>query len=270
MWETIKGEWQAKLLILMFIVLSVWWLFIQFPPGNKSPLFEFYGVVYGVLALLGGIWGIQIAMKWGGLKSALGKSLFMFALGLFAQEFGQITYFIYVFFLHIEVPYPSIGDIGYFGSIPFYILGTIYLARVAGVKISLKSYLSKAQALIIPAVILGAAYFFFLQDYAFDTSKPLTVFLDFAYPLGQAIYISIALLTYTLTRNMLGGIMKSKILFILFALLVQFLSDYTFLFQSSRGIWTPHGINDFMYQVAYFVMVLGLLQLGAVLKKLKT
>ena len=89
--------------------------------------------------------------------------------------------------------------------------------------------------------MLAVGYFLFLQGYEFDWSDPLKVFLDFGYPFGQAIYVSIAILTYLLSRGILGGIMKGKILFILFALCMQFLSDYTFLYQSSKGTWSVGG-----------------------------
>ena len=56
--------------------------------------------------------------------------------------------------------------------------------------------------------------------------------------------------------------MKNKILFVLFALVIQFLCDYTFLYQSSKGIWQVGGVNDYMYLVAYFVMTLALINLN--------
>ena len=101
----------------------------------------------------------------------------------------------------------------------------------------------------------------FLQKYEFDWGQPLKIFLDFGYPFGQAIYVSLALLTYTLSKSVLGGIMKKKILFILFAFLMQYVADYNFLFQSSRGTWANGGYGDFLYFLAYFLMTLGLLNL---------
>ena len=221
------------------------------------------------MALWGGIWGIAIAQKWGGIRSVMGKTVILFSLGLLFQVFGQLAYAYLSFYIHIDVPYPSSGDIGYFGSIPLYIYGILLLAKASGVKIGLKSFESKIQAILIPLVMLVVAYFLFLQGYEFDWKDPIKIFLDFGYPLGQAIYISIAFLTYLLSRNILGGIMKRKILFILFALCIQFLSDYTFLYQLSRGTWAVGGINDYMYLIAYFIMTLALLQLNTVLSKIK-
>ena len=269
MWETIKKEWQAKAAVFLLVLLTIWW-FVS-PSVQKSMGGRFFGdfpSIYGVMALWGAVWGVIISHKWGWLKSIMGKAILMFSLGLFAQEFGQIVYAYLSFYKHIEVPYPSLGDLGYFGSIPLYIYGVVLIARASGVTIGLKSFKSKIQAVVLPTIVLIASYILFLQGYKFDWSDPIKIFLDFGYPFGQAIYISFAILTYLLSRGVLGGIMKSKILFIIFALGIQFVSDYIFLYQSSRGTWHVGEINDYMYLTAYFFMTLALIQLKTVLDKL--
>ena len=270
MWETIRKEWQAQVGIVIFLLLTSWWLIGLLSPDKFSTrYFGDFPSIYGMMALWGGIWGVYVSQNWGGFRSVMGKAILMFSLGLFAQEFGQLAYAYLAFYQKIEVPYPSIGDIGYFGSIPLYIYGTFLLARASGVQINLRSFAHKLQAVLIPLVILFLGYLLFLQGYVFDWSDPVKIFLDFGYPLAQAIYISLALLTYLLSRGTLGGVMKSKILFILFALSIQFLADYTFLYQSSRGIWSVGGINDYMYLISYLLMTLGILQLLTVYKDLK-
>lgn len=186
----------------------------------------------------------------------------MFSLGLLAQEFGQLAYAYLNFYKNTPVPYPSIGDIGYFGSILLYTYGVILLAKASGVKIRLNSFSKILQAILFPLIILSLGYSFFLPGYDVAWSNPIKIFLDFGYPLGQSVYISLAILTYILSKQKLGGLMKNKILFVLIALFVQFLCDYTFLYQSSRGIWVVGGFNDYMYLVSYFLMTLALLQLN--------
>lgn len=270
MLETLKKEREAKLAITLFVILTVWW-FIS-PSIQGHPPKRFFGdfpSIYAVMALLGGVWGFNSAKKWGGIKSVMGRGLMLFSLGLFAQVFGQVTYAYFSFYQHIAVPYPSLGDVGYFGSIPLYIGGIVMFAKASGVRVSLRSFKSKLQAVIIPVVILGIGYYLFLQGYKFAWNDPIKIFLDFGYPMGQAIYISLAILTFLLSKGILGGIMKSKIIFILFALCVQFASDYTFLYQSSKNTWVVGGINDYMYLFAYLTMSIGLLQFKTVFNKLK-
>lgn len=266
---SIKKDPLAKIAVLLLLLLTGWWLFNLYTQQEAQRFFGDFASIYGVMALYGAAVGYIAAKEWGGAKSAVGKAVLFFSLGLLFQEFGQLAYAYLSFFLNISVPYPSIGDIGYFGSIPLYILGIFYLAKASGVKIKLQSFSHQLQAIFIPLFVLGIGYYLFLKGYEFDFTAPLKIFLDFGYPLGQAIYISLAILTYTLTRGVLGGIMKNRVLFILIALSMQFLSDYTFLYQSSRGTWSVGGINDYMYLISYFLMTVGLLQLKTAIQELK-
>jgi hypothetical protein len=164
----IHKEILLKIAFAIFIFFSFWWIILQlyFKPDSFSH--NLFGGLYGLMALWGAICGIGISKKWGGMQSVMGRAMLMFSFGLFAQEFGQLVYFVYKFFLHVPVAYPSIGDGGFFGSIIFYIYGVILLARASGVKIALQSYKSKVGAVIIPTVMLILSYIFFLQQYEFD------------------------------------------------------------------------------------------------------
>jgi len=261
-------ECKTKIAISFFLVFSFWWLTIQRLP-LYSPIRDYFAGSYTIMALLGFYWGLKIMRHWGSYKSILGRAILMFSLGLLAQSFGQLSYTYYVVIQHIEVPYPSIGDIGYFGSIFFYLYGTILLAKASGISFSLKNFKNKIISIIVPLFMLTYSYFLFLKDYQFDFSKALTVFLDFGYPLGQTFYISITLLSFLLTKKLLGGIMKYRIVFIFFALLLQYLSDFNFLFQNSHESWITGAYGDYLYLIAYFVMTLALLQFNIAFKQLK-
>lgn len=261
MLKTLKKELLAQIALALFVFFTIFWIIntLFFPIG--SPSHEWFANTYGILALWGGAWGLVISKKWGGFKSIIGKAILFFSFGLLAQVFGQVAYSYYYYYLGVEIPYPSLGDLGYFGSIPLYIFAVLLLARASGVKISLRSFKSKAQAVIIPILILGFSYYAFLQGYEFDWSAPLVIFLDFGYPLGQATYISFAILTYLLSKKTLGGIMKGKIFLILFALVIQYIADYHFLYQISKDTWYASGPNDYIYLASYFAMAIGLIQL---------
>jgi len=267
MWETIHKEYKAKIALGLFLFFTVWWVIMHLLLESDHFLYHYYGVFYGIIAVWGAIWGIAIARKWGGFKSIMGKALLMLSFGLLAQEFGQNAYSYYIFVLHVDIPYPSIGDIGFFGTIPFYIYGAYLLGKAAGVKFSLNSAKNKAQAFLIPAVMVAICYILFLRNYSFDLSTPLTTFLTYGYPLGQAIYISIGILTYSLTRGILGGVMKAKILFLIFAFSAQFLADYIFLFFQQS--YYPGSPIDYLYTVAYFLMAIGIMQFETIYNKLR-
>ena len=177
--------------------------------------------------------------KMGRPKTVLGKSLMFFSLGLFAQEAGQLVSSYYTQIAKTDLPYPSLGDVAYFGSVLLYICAALFLAKVAGVRFSLKKSGYKAIAVVVPVILLAISYSLLLHNYQYDTTKPLTVFLDAGYPIGQACYISIAIVAYLLSRKLMGGIMRAGFVLVILALFIQYVSDFTFIYQSHRGTYVP-------------------------------
>jgi hypothetical protein len=242
------------LLTLVFLGYVVWWASFQSIVEQQGLSVQRFGATYGVVALIGALIGLVASRRWGGYKTVIGRALLFYALGLLAQEAGQIIYTYYIYGSKIQIPYPSWGDVAYFGSVLLYIYATILLAKAAGVRFSLRQRRYKVLALVIFAAIIATSYAVFLNNHEYDWSKPLTAFLDFGYPMGQAVYISLAVTAYLLSRKMLGGVMRAGILIVILALVIQYFADFSFLYQSSRGTWLTGRWNDLSYLVAYFVM----------------
>jgi hypothetical protein len=246
--------------ILLFFGLLAWWIVLRFVDSEYSHLA--WAASYQILAVVAGVSGLLFAKGWGGTRSVMGKALLSFAFGAFLQVFGQTTFSIYNLFLKTEIPYPSLADLGYFGSIPLYIMGTLYLAKASGVTVSLKSLQRKLVAIIFPLLMIIISYVAFLKDYEFVWTAPLKIVLDFGYPFGQAIYVSIAILTLSLSKGLLGGLMKKRIIILLCALIVQYIADFNFLYQAIQGTWINGGYGDVIYMSAYFLLALSLLKLS--------
>jgi len=262
--KIIEKKFPSIINFILFGVLTVWWIVLFFMDKNANVGHNLiWGVSYQAVAVWGAFWGLFISRTWGGLKSVMGQAIIFFSLGLLLQAFGQSIFSYYNLVLGVDMPYPSISDIGFFGSIPLYIYAVLLLGRASGVAISLRSVKSKIVALLIPAAILSMSYLFFLKGYEFDWSNPLRVFLDFGYPIGQALYISVAILVFVLSKNLLGGIMREKIIFVLGALFVQYFADYNFLYQALQGTWVNGGYGDFIYLIAYFFMSYSVIRLAA-------
>jgi hypothetical protein len=214
------------------------------------------------------LWICNSPFLGGGAKSTIGRAVSVISLGLLLQAFGQSIATYYVFY-NVEALYPSIADIGFFGSVLAYIYGAFLLTKASGVKVSMKSLPNKFQAFIIPAILLVASYMVFLRGYEFDWSYKLRILLDFGYPLGQALYVSIAILTLILSRKILGGLMKAPVTLLLAAFIFQYLSDYLFLYQTSRELYVAGGFVDFMYLISYFLMSISLIQFGIAMRKIR-
>ncbi|MEO6077674.1 MAG: hypothetical protein ABIP54_02715, partial [Candidatus Andersenbacteria bacterium] len=200
--------------------------------------------------------------KWGGWKSVLGRGVIFLGLGLLGEAFGQFAWTYYNVVQKIQAPYPSIADLGYSSIILFYSIAMLNFARASGVRFSLKDYVSKIQVVVVPVVMLIVSYYFFLRGYEFDWSNPLKIFLDFWYPMGDAVIISFAILTFTLSRQHLGGVMRNKIIYVIGAFIVQYVTDYTFLYRSNAGTYVNGGIVDLMYATSFVIMTVGIVSLG--------
>ena len=268
-YEPFKNSRVFKAIALIFIVLTVWWLSMFLRGLTEGIENDIFTLSYCVLALLGGIAGWVFSKKWGGFKSTLGKAIMMFSLGLLAQFLGQILYNYYIYVKGIEVPYPSIGDAVFFASVLFYIVGAYLLAKVSGIKLSVKSLSGKLQAVAIPVIILLVSYLVLLKGYEVDWSNKLIVFLDFGFPIGQAIFVSIAILALMISKDILGGMMRKPIMLLIFALIFQYLADFTFSYQVGTGTWYVGGINDYLFCVSYFLMAASLFSIGNMFYKVQ-
>lgn len=263
----------AVILAVLFLAFVIWRVILLRLPNTDEINFSltsifWWGGFYQIIAILGGITGIVVAQHWGGFKSLLGRSISVISIGLLLQAFGQsvATYYVYT---NLGGLYPSLADIGFFGSVVMYIYGGITLVSLAGGKIALKSAKGKWIAFVIPVILLTASYFAFLQGYEFDYTNKLKILLDFGYPLGQALYVSMAITALLLSRNMLGGVMRSPILILLAAFIFQYLSDYMFLYQNSHGTYIAGGVVDVMYLISYFIMSMSIVRFGVAIDQIK-
>ena len=200
---------------------------------------------------------------WGGFKSLIGKAIIFMSIGLLLECFGQFVWSYYNIIAKVEIPFPSIADIGYLFMIPAYTIGVLYFAKAAGAKYALKELGKNILTIVgVPIVMLSVVYFLLLKSNTINLSSPLEMFktfLNYYSPLGEAITISVAILSYILSRKYLGGKMKSRVLYMLFALLFDFLAGMTFLYQAAIGTYYNGGINDLMFATSFTILSIGLI-----------
>jgi len=268
--ETMFSGRHTKVLGVLFLCITLWWLILHIGDAPESQRFLF-GAIYGtVTSAYGAYLGFSAMHVWGGWRSVMGKALLFFSFGLLAQFFGQATFSFYNIVLGVYVPYPSIADIGYFGNIPLNIIGVLYLASASGVRVSLRSVWLQVVSVLVPICMVGLSYYFFLREYDFSQTTLLTALLDFGYPIGQSLFVTLAMLTFMLTRNILGGVMRGRILLILIALVLQYIADTNFLYQTITDTWKNGGYGVYLYFVAYLIMAYALAQIRVMYRKIQT
>ncbi len=255
--------------VLLFLFFTVWWILLRpLDPEVSVRGKLIWSSSSFLLAALGGVYGLMISRYFNGRKSMLGRAVLAFTAGLFLQVFGVIAYVAYGWFEHVTIAYPSIADIGYFGSIFAYIYGIFTLARYAGVTTSFQSLARKVLVFAVPLIMFAFSYLTFLKGYEFDGSNLSKIFLDFGYPILETAYVSLALLVMLFSIKLQGGIFKKPVLFLVFALVVQYTADSFFVYQANAGTWYFAGVNDYSYALSYFIMTLAILSLGETFGKI--
>ncbi len=249
---TTRGD--IALITYNFLLFTAYWIVVWI---KQSKELDHFLTLYFIVAIIGGIFTLQIGRKLSKQDKYLGRSMYMFSAGLIAQAFGQIVYFAYIVLTAWSIPYPSTGDLGFFGSMFFYLLGIYYLGRSFEIKISIHALFKKKIILFFPLTILIISYWFLLQNYTFSSYKVLKIILDFGYPLIEYLYISLALYILAMTKNILGR-MKLKIQLLTIALILQYVADYMFVYQTEYNMWSVMGFNDYVYLLSYTTTSIGL------------
>lgn len=255
-------------LVFYFTLLTIWWVKYNFFFSFEAEGY-FYNIAYGFMALIGALYGFSLYKSWGGLRTLVGKALFLLSLGLFAEWVANIIWGYFNIVKQIEVPYPSVADIFFFSIIPIYFAAIVFLAKASGAVLLLKKITSILVAILIPLFMLTIAYYLFFRE-GLEFSDPIRIFFDISYPLGYSITFSITMIVYILTKNQLGGMMRKVVLFVLGAYLFQFVADYTFLYQALKGTYVNGGLADFLYSIALFAMPVALINFNSILKKFKS
>ncbi len=247
-----------KLLFTAYILFVAYWLVINI--FHVDPFYTYlFGLLYPILALVGAWYGFEASRQWGGMSSLMGKSSFFFSLGLLSLLFGQLAWSYYNLIAKIEIPYPSVADLGYVLVTPFYVTASICMGLSSGVnfkKLTVREFIVR----IIPfPVLLLISWRYFVPPIDIADGNYLRLFLDLWYPLAEAVMtaliVSIAIATY----NVLGGQMRKRVLLLILSLGFQFVTDFTFLFVVANKTYSNGGIIDLMYTTSFTIMTLSMI-----------
>ena len=253
-----------KICLIFFIFLSIFWVLL-FLNGSKTGFYNYlYSFLFGLIPLLGGLVAMVNSKLWGGLKSAIGKAVFFIGLGLFCWGFGETIWSYYNFFLGIPAPYPSIADIGFAPSIFFYGLGAAYLSKATGAKFGLRNIYAKIFVIVAPIAILAISYYVLVVFARGGVLVPngetgLKTLLDIAYPLGDFVGLTLAIIISGLSFKYFGGQYIFDILAILAGLAVMFFADTVFSYTTTVNTYYNADLGDYMLTVGLFLLTFGVL-----------
>lgn len=253
---------ESSMLLFYYIFICICWVIIYLLGIRGTNTNYYYQFAFGLIPLFGGISGMMKAKHWGFLRSKLGSAVFFISAGLTAWGIGQMFWSLYYnILLGVETPYPSLSDFGYISAVPLWAVGMYYLSHVTGARFSINKFKGKIVLFIIPLILISFSYYLLvivarngsISD--LDGSN-IKVFLDFAYPIGDALILTLAGLTYFLSYDYLGGKYKRPILFLLAGFLVMYIVDFSFSYvTTSETYYNGHWV-DLLFPTALTLMAL--------------
>jgi len=259
------------LITAVYIVTVIFWLaFVGisgYTPTYEGNIYNFllkpFLIGMTALPILGGVFGFYRASEWGGLRSAVGRSVCSLSLGVICWGLGMVIWNYYLFAGIEEIPYPSLADAAFILSWPLWALGVVYLSKATGVKFALRSMRGKISFFVVPLIAIAASYYMLIGVarggvIELDTSSTLKLFFDLFYPIGTAVILAMALTFFALSLDFLGGIYKRPIVILIIAFLVNYLSDFTFSLTTTNGTYFNGHFVDFFFLTAMYLLAVSL------------
>lgn len=251
-----KNKYATVVLCLIFFPSLLYIIGINlFADGMSPSQLDFVGrytqIPLAVIPLVGAIFGIFTAKKWGLTKSLAGKATLFLSLSMLAWGLGMLCWLTYIFFLNQEtVPYPSLGDFFFLFIQPFSFIGVLALGRVIGVQFGFRKKDGKLLLLFIPVVSAVVSYVLLYLVARGGTisieANWMQTFFDYYYPIVTSIGLSLVAVIFALSRGFLGGKYRFIIYLLFIGLLFQYFGDF----------WYTYAINNETYFNGYWPDVL--------------
>lgn len=248
------------ILFLGYISLFFWF----YITGTVDNNINLYSNTYGIIPLLGGAYGLLIASRWGGMGSAVGKAILLLSLGLLTWGIGMVVWLYYNIVVGVEIPYPSLADAAFIVSWPLWGFGAAFLSVAMGATFGLKSIKGRIIAFVAPVVGIAVSYYFLVvlarQGIISTYDDVIKTFFDLAYPIGDVVILTIAVLVFGLSYKYFGGMYKKAIYLILAAFVINYFADFTFSYTTSLETYYNGSLAD-----ALFVTTMTFLSAGIAL-----
>ena len=251
----------SSFLLGFSVLMFIYWIGIQISNIKDLPINLLYSFSTAVLAFIGGIMGLLVSRHWGGSKSSVGKAVLLMSLGTTSWSLGNFVWSFYNFVLHLEMPYPSLADLGYTLAVPLWAIGVFYLSQATGAKFSLRKLKGRMLLVLLPLVAAVFSYYFLFviaRDSSIEVEGGLLkIFLDFYYPLGDWVILTMSFLLFGLSLKYLGGRFRLPVFITLLGFVIMFLADFFFSYTTTVGTYYNGNFPDLLFAVAMFVISFG-------------
>ncbi len=254
----------AKILSLGYVLILGWWLVLYLYKLTDTEYNYWFGFAFACMPFFSGVYGILLSKKWGRAHSSIGRGILFLALGLISWGLGSFIFAYYNLVLKIAIPYPSLADLSYIVSWPFWAIGMVNLSKATGIQFQLRRLSGKAVLFVIPVFVVVVSYyllFVFARGGLFDfqDSSGVKIFFDLFYPIGDVVILTLSLLIYGLSFAYLGGKYKLPILLLLLGFVLNYISDLSFSYTTTVESFYVGSWVDLLFSLTMYCLSLGLL-----------
>lgn len=253
-----------KILGIYILAVILFWIVLNISQQTTSIYNYLYSFSFGLIPLIGGIFGLLKSKHWGRFQSDVGKGLFFVSLGLFAWGMGAMVWSYYNFFLGLPAPYPSLADLGFGPSILLYGIGAIYLAKYSGANYGIQNRYLKIFSIIAPVFILIISYYILVvvaRDGVLVSVPKLSfkTILDILYPFGDFLALSLAVVLSGLSIEYMSGKYVAEVIAIYLGLAVMFIGDTIFSYTTTTGTFYNGNFGDLLLTFGLSLLTYGAL-----------
>ncbi len=264
---SLQGISPVLKIALWFTAMCFWWLMINLNQWEDTFQNYAFGLVFGCIPLVGGALGLMNAKAWGGFGSVMGRATGLLSLGLLSWSLGSLIWAYYNFFGAIDIPYPSWADVAYIVSWPLWTWGAIELSRATGARFSLRHRGGKLALLTIPVAVIAASYYLLVVvarggELVVADGGALKTFFDLAYPIGDVVILSFALVIFGLSLKYFGGRFKTSILILLGGFVLNYFADFAFSWTTLNGTFYVASWVDGLFMCAMTALAMGVVGLN--------
>jgi hypothetical protein len=257
-----------QVVIISYGVVLLYWLGLTLTHTRDSQINYVYQLLIAILPIIGGLQGLRVARKWGGLRSKLGKALTFLSAGIVSWGLGQVAWSYYVILAGNKIPFPSLADLGFIVAIPLWLTGIVYLSRTTGASRAFRnSTIRKLGAVLIPTIVAAISYYLLIVLARDGSVGFLALALGLAYPLGDVGILSFALLVFGLSSGYLGGRYKIAIYTILLGYGVMYAADFAFSYTTTKEVYYNGHWVDLLFPTAMALLSYGLSRMEPVINK---
>lgn len=248
--ETLRSNYFYASFFLFFIQ-SILYLRLQLFQLTDSFDAIIWSFIYSMIALHASVYGLHLLSK-ASLSNRYAHLAKFLCVGLFCQWLGLTVWNTYNL-LGVLIPYPSFADLGYLASCVVYLVASILLIFNLS---EITSFYRSIRLLIAPFIVLIICYSFFLEAIGYTFYRQVVILLTIVYPFIGIVSVTIGMYSYVkhvAAKNYLAARIS---LCLSVACLLQFFSDFFFIYSVQTETYVNGGLNDYLYSIAYILMAL--------------